>query len=82
MLLLISALLFVFATGASPRNVSYDSRAFIVDGQRILLLSGSFHYSRAHHTEWETLLQAHKDGGINLIVCLLASLARFILLSL
>ena len=35
-----------FEPNSSPKNVSYDKRSIIIDGQRILLLSGSLHYPR------------------------------------
>ena len=50
-----------------PRNVTYDGRSLLIDGQRVLLHSGSIHYPRASEGEWDNLLQKAKAGGLNLI---------------
>ena len=51
----------------SPYNVSYDSRAVLVDGERVLLLSGSIHYPRASPSMWPQLMQTARQGGLNTI---------------
>ena len=49
------------------RNVSYDGRAIVVDGQRRLLAAGSIHYPRSTPETWPGLMQAAKAGGIDVI---------------
>ena len=48
-------------------NVTFDNRAFILDGQRTLFIGGSIHYPRAHSSEWPNIIRQAKDNGINLI---------------
>jgi len=47
MLLWWLALVLMAAVMASGRNVTYDGRSLIVDGQHKILFSGSIHYPRS-----------------------------------
>ena len=42
-------------------KVSFDSRAFIINGERTLFIAGSVHYPRASSEEWPVILQTAKD---------------------
>ena len=46
-------------------NVTYDSRSFIIDGQRTLLLGGAVHYPRIEPQRWHAVLQHMLDAGMN-----------------
>ena len=48
-----------------PYSVSYDERAFIINGTRTLLLGGSFHPPRIAYGDWEALLAEAKADGLN-----------------
>ena len=48
-----------------PYTVSYDERAFTINGTRTLLLGGSFHPPRIAFGDWETLLTEAKADGLN-----------------
>ncbi|KAJ9564503.1 hypothetical protein OSB04_000469 [Centaurea solstitialis] len=48
-------------------NVSYDSKAIVINGQRRLLISGSIHYPRSTPEMWEDLIMKAKDGGLDVI---------------
>mmetsp|Transcript_86196 Transcript_86196/g.168602 ORF Transcript_86196/g.168602 Transcript_86196/m.168602 type:complete len:107 (+) Transcript_86196:1-321(+) len=48
-------------------NVTFDNRAFLLDGERTLFVGGSIHYPRAQSAEWPNLVKQAKDNGINLI---------------
>lgn len=49
------------------RNISYDGRAMVVDGQRRLLAAGSIHYPRSTPEMWPGLMQVAKAAGIDVI---------------
>ncbi|MFA6291595.1 MAG: beta-galactosidase [Victivallales bacterium] len=51
----------------SSRKISYDERAFLVDGRRKLLLSGEIHYARSPRELWPALLDNAKKLGLNCI---------------
>jgi beta-galactosidase GanA len=51
----------------SPYNVSYDSRALLVNGERVLLQSGSVHYPRAPPPMWPGIIAQAKAHGLNMI---------------
>ena len=55
------------AAPRAPRNVSYDGRAVLIDGQRRLLAAGSIHYARSSPAEWPGLMRAAKAAGIDVI---------------
>jgi beta-galactosidase GanA len=46
-------------------NVSFDSRSFIIDGKRSLLLGGAVHYPRIEPQRWHSVLQQMSDAGMN-----------------
>ena len=48
-------------------NVSYDSNAIIINGERRVILSGSMHYPRSTEAMWPDLIQKAKDGGLDAI---------------
>mmetsp|Transcript_27947 Transcript_27947/g.47203 ORF Transcript_27947/g.47203 Transcript_27947/m.47203 type:complete len:770 (+) Transcript_27947:44-2353(+) len=51
----------------SEIKVSFDNRAFLINGERTLFVAGSVHYPRASSAEWPVIIQSAKDNGINLI---------------
>ncbi|KAK6151941.1 hypothetical protein DH2020_014576 [Rehmannia glutinosa] len=48
-------------------TVSYDDKAFIINGKRRILISGSIHYPRSTPQMWPDLIQKAKDGGLDVI---------------
>ncbi|KAL0558954.1 hypothetical protein IC582_003543 [Cucumis melo] len=48
-------------------NISYDSNAIIINGERRLIFSGSIHYPRSTDAMWPDLIQKAKDGGLDAI---------------
>lgn len=48
-------------------KVTYDSRAILINDERILLLSGSFHYPRATSDMWLSILTKMKESGLNTV---------------
>jgi hypothetical protein len=48
-------------------NVSYDSRALTLDGQRRLLIAGCIHYPRSTPAMWPSLISKAKAGGIDVV---------------
>ncbi|XP_022139472.1 beta-galactosidase 7-like [Momordica charantia] len=65
-------LLLFLATSASlslcmGANVSYDSNAIIINGERRIIFSGSIHYPRSTAEMWPDLIQKAKDGGLDAI---------------
>ena len=48
-------------------TVSYDSRSLVLDGARVLLLSGSIHYQRVLPADWPRVLALAVEGGLNTI---------------
>lgn len=52
---------------ADSYSVNFDGRAFIINGERRLLIGGSIHYPRAPRAEWPGILKAAKDSGLDLI---------------
>ena len=47
--------------------VSYDRKGFIINGKRVFLIGGEFHYFRVPAAEWEDRLKKMKRMGANLI---------------
>jgi beta-galactosidase len=64
--LLITALLSL-ACSSVRATVSYDDKAFIINGKRKILISGSIHYPRSTPEMWPDLIQKAKDGGLDVI---------------
>ncbi len=48
-------------------EVTYDDRSFLLDGERIWLVSGSLHYFRVPAEQWEDRLLKAKRAGLNCI---------------
>ena len=48
-------------------KITFDSRSFMADGERRLILSGEVHYFRTPRAEWKTVLQEAKNCGLNAI---------------
>src|SRR5665213_2470836 len=48
-------------------KISFDTKSFLVDGQRRLLLSGDVHYFRLPKAEWKNALANAKQAGLNAI---------------
>lgn len=55
------------AENITSRTVTFDERAFLVDGQRKLLVSGEIHYARSPRELWPLLLDNAKKLGLNCI---------------
>ena len=56
----------VVASAAAPGdkaeiNVSFDNRAFLINGERTLFVGGSVHYPRASSAEWPAIINAAKE---------------------
>lgn len=51
----------------SPRAVTYDRRSFMVDHERLMILSGSIHYNRVLPSDWDRVLKLAKGMGLNTI---------------
>lgn len=49
------------------KNVRYDSRSFIVDDERVMLISGEMHYARSPRDLWPALLDRSVACGVNCI---------------
>lgn len=63
-LLLLSLSLPLFC---SSIEVTYDSNAIIINGERRIILSGAIHYPRSTPEMWPDLIQKAKDGGLDAI---------------
>lgn len=48
-------------------HVSFDHRAFTIDGQRTLLMSGAIHYPRSTPDMWADLFERSREAGLNTI---------------
>ena len=48
-------------------KISYDHRAVIVDGQRVLTLAGAMHYPRSMPSLWPELMRKTKAAGLNTV---------------
>ncbi len=53
--------------GGRPYTVTYDERSFLIDGQRTLILGGSFHYPRSSPGDWPIFFERAKQDGLNSI---------------
>ena len=51
----------------SGYSVTVSSRGFAIDGTPTLLLGGSIHYPRSSIGQWEQLLRAAKQDGLNFV---------------
>jgi hypothetical protein len=52
---------------SSARTVTYNDRAFLIDGQPELFLSACIHYFRVPHQLWADRIAKAKRGGMNTI---------------
>ncbi|KAL0345105.1 UNVERIFIED_CONTAM: Beta-galactosidase [Sesamum radiatum] len=64
---LVLVVLFSLACSSVRATVSYDDKAFIINGKRRILISGSIHYPRSTPEMWPDLIQKAKDGGLDVI---------------
>lgn len=48
-------------------RISYDSRSFLIDGNRRFLISGEMHYPRIPREYWPRVLDLSKEAGLNCI---------------
>ena len=53
------------STVSSP--ITYDGRSLIINGKRILLISGAVHYPRSTPDMWPKILKESKAAGLNCI---------------
>ncbi len=51
----------------NQNTITYDSKGFIINGERVFLIGGEFHYFRVPADLWEDRLQKMKRTGANLI---------------
>ena len=51
----------------SSYNVTYDDRSFLLNGTRVLFLSGSFHYARATPGMWPYIFDQMVEDGLNMV---------------
>ena len=47
--------------------VRFDNRSFIINGERVLLLSGGVHYARVLPADWERVFTLAREMGLNTI---------------
>ena len=53
------------ASAASTHSVTYDGYSFVIDGRRMYLWSGEFHYFRLPSQDlWRDVLQKMKAAGV------------------
>ena len=56
------------ASAASTHSVTYDGYSFVIDGRRMYLWSGEFHYFRLPSQDlWRDVLQKMKAAGFNAV---------------
>lgn len=48
-------------------TVTFDGRSFMLDGRRIWIVSGSFHYTRVAADQWTDRLHAMRMAGLNTV---------------
>ncbi|XVF88935.1 hypothetical protein PTKIN_Ptkin19aG0091000 [Pterospermum kingtungense] len=63
----IVSILLLFHCAANASNVTHDSRAFLIDGNRRILISGSIHYPRSSAQMWPDLVRKAKEGGLDAV---------------
>ena len=64
---LVIASLACLYTSSLGANISYDSNAIIINGERRIILSGAIHYPRSTVEMWPDIIQKAKDGGLDAI---------------
>ena len=55
------------APGGGAHTVGYDARSMLLDGERVLLLSGSLHYQRIVPADWPRVLALAVELNLNTI---------------
>ncbi|KAL0346687.1 UNVERIFIED_CONTAM: Beta-galactosidase [Sesamum calycinum] len=65
--LVFTVLFFSLVCSSVRADVSYDDKAFVINGKRRILVSGSIHYPRSTPEMWPDLIQKAKDGGLDVI---------------
>ena len=50
-----------------PISVTSDGRSFLLNGKRVLFLSGSFHYARATPGMWPSIFDRMVEDGLNMV---------------
>ncbi len=48
-------------------TVTFDGRSFMLDGRRLWIVSGSFHYARVSADQWAGRLHAMRVAGLNTV---------------
>ncbi|XP_057443575.1 beta-galactosidase 15-like [Lotus japonicus] len=56
-----------FITRCFAGEVTYDSNALIINGERRIIFSGAVHYPRSTVEMWPDIIQKAKDGGLDAI---------------
>lgn len=51
----------------SASVIRYDEKSFFINGKRVLLFGGEFHYFRVPHGLWEDRIRKMKLGGCNFV---------------
>ena len=51
----------------TEKQIGYDRRALLIDGERTLLLSGAIHYPRSTPAMWPELIRRSREAGLNTI---------------
>lgn len=64
---LVLLVLLLVTPGSHGAKVTYDGRSLMIDGQRVLVLSGAFHYTRADPSMYGAIMDAMKAGGLNAV---------------
>ncbi|HIE11046.1 MAG TPA: hypothetical protein EYP62_05480 [Kiritimatiellae bacterium] len=49
------------------RPIAYDGRSFLINGERVFLIGGEFHYFRVPHQLWEDRLVKMRRAGANFV---------------
>ncbi|KAK3006998.1 hypothetical protein RJ639_017059, partial [Escallonia herrerae] len=66
-LLVLSLALLCSSVSGLTTQVSYDSNAIVINGERRVLFSGSIHYPRSTVDMWPDLIRKAKEGGLDAI---------------
>ena len=64
---LLLLLLLAPTASAAARSSTYDARSFLLDGERVLILSGSIHYQRVLPADWPRALALAAEAGFNAV---------------
>ena len=59
--------LYLYFGTVGGTHVTFDNRAFVINGTRTMLIGGSVHYPRMNSAEWPHILKSAKESGLNLI---------------